>query len=996
MHRSARLLPLLALVPSFLLLPSCAKEGCLDPSDDECTVPSPCEGIDEFTCTGGEVAIKIVESAADVPGGLDALGSPGDIRLSNDKVVVIIDALDHPHYVGPTGGALLDMSTVGDDNDSLRQMIQGTGVLPEEAANYTEMKLIEEDGLVAVQFRGTLDSRPDMHIATRYELRPCEPGVRVRTELVSMEADSSSVTLFDASYFGDREMLDFTPGKGVGFEHPSFGLSTIGDATMSTSFMVGAAHSEPAATYGTVACDRPELWGFQSNNIATNGTQARPLAYGDFETFERFIAIAKGSSVADAANILMEVRRQLFDEGYVVIEGVVAVDGAGDVPIDSNLRASVHVSEGAVGDPREELTPWNHSFVDSNGRFLLAVPADRSYVLEVETYGIRGTATAVDVAETNVDVGTLTIPQVGQVTISHDIDGAADHLQVLVLPSDDGTAASVTAAMFDQFVDCGPLLGAPYGASPACNRVLLNPEEPVTVGILPGTYDFFAVAGPFSSMAVQRSVQIAAGAVAQVDLSVEMLPDMRPPLALSGDFHVHGGSSFDSNIPHDTRVAAWLAARLEVLATTEHDTAWDYAEARTRLGADDRLRVMVGTESTGHILYKALPDQENPQVFGHWNIWPLPFDPEGPYRGAPWDELTEPAFLFERAEAQGFDKETGVIQLNHPIEEALFARDQGWATSLGIDGTQPLPMEFDGTQASQFLYTPPGSMYSNGDYDIQEVMNGSSNHGFHKYRAFWHYLLNQGILRAGTANADSHTLTDNVVGTPRTVVFSGDTQADFDPNRFNAALKEGRAVGTNGPSILLRAFDVGGNPTDISLNPFQPDESSSMALRVQAAPWVPVEEVRIIVNGVEVKVYGPGELSSPADPLGTTDLVRLDVDVPLSELLPSDGSDAWLVVEAGRALIEQADLDCDGFPDTGDNNGDGTIDWQDVEELEEEPDEACYEESGPILEPPAPPRGTPEYAFWAVTPGGYPLAFSNPFIFDRNGDGDFDAPGVGQ
>ncbi len=974
------------------LVSACGDKGCLDPAAEDCTVPSPCEGIDEFVCSSGTVAVSIVETAADVPGGLDALGSPGDIRLSNDKVVVIIDALDHPHYLSPTGGSILDMSTVGDDNDSLRAMLQGTGVLPDEAANYTEMKLIEEDGLAGVQFRGTLDSRPDVHIATRYELRPCEPGLRVRTELVNLEPDSSSVTLFDATYLGDREQLDFTPGVGLGFEHPSFGLSTLGDATMHAPFMVAAGHSEPAASYGTVACDRDTLWGFQSNNIATNGTQARPLAYGDWETFDRFIAIADGASVADAANIVFDVRRQLFDELYVVIEGTVAVEGDADVPVGEGLRASVHVSAGAPGDPVAERYAWNHAEVDDDGGFLLAVPANGDYVLEVESYGHRGEPVAVTVAEANVDVGTITVPAVGTVTLSGGIDGQADHLQVLVLPADDATEEAAAGAMFGQFVECAPLLGAPYATSPACNRVFLSPEGPVTVGIVPGTYDFFAVAGPFSSIAAARAVTVVAGQETTVDLQVEML-NVLPGNALGGDFHVHGGASFDSNIPDDTRVAAWLAARLDVLATTEHDTAWDYAEARTRLGADDRLRIMVGTESTGHILYKSLPDQENPQVFGHWNIWPIPFDPEGPWRGAPWDELVEPGVLFERAVEQGWDPDAGVVQLNHPIEEALFARDQGWATSLGIDGTQPLPTEFDGTRPSQFLSTPVGSTFSNGDYDVQEVMNGTNNHGFPAYRAFWHYLLNQGILRAGTANADSHTLTDNVVGTPRTVVFSDDTLLDFDAARFNGALKEGRAFGTNGPVFATQMVGADGEGRGPSLVPFTPDESQPLVLRLDAAPWVPIEEVRVIVNGVEAKVFGGLDLAQPADPFDNDTLHRLDAEVDLSEILPAEG-DAWIVLEAGKALVMQGDLDCDGFPDTGDNNGDGVVDWRDAEGNEDGEPDACEGDTGPIGQPDPPDRTSDEYLFWAVTPGGYPLGFTNPFILDRDGDGVFTGPGV--
>lgn len=980
--------PLLLLLPASLLLASagCEKEGCLDPSVDDCTVPSPCVELEPLACGGGSVAVSIVASADEVPGGLDALGSPGDVRLENDKVVAIIDALDHPHYLAPTGGAILDLSTVGDDNDSLRHFFQAVGVLPEEGVTYTDLRLIEEDGLAAVQLRGTLAARPDIHVATRYEVRPCESGVRIRTELVQMEPDASSISLLDAFYLGDREQMAFAPGPG--FEHPSFGLSTLGDATVGAPWMAAAAHSDPAASYATVACNLPEVWGFRSNNIATNGAQARPIPYGDYQVFERFLAVAEGPSVASVGNMAMDARVQLFEEAHVLVEGVVAIDGE-DRPVGEGLRASVHIREAG-----EDGAAWSHQEVGDDGRFAMVVPANGDYVIEVESYAVRGPTTAVTVEGSNVDVGVITIPAVGQVTLTGGVDGVSDHLQVLVYPADDTTAEGVTGSMFGAFGPCGPMLGSPYGGSPACNRVLLEPGEATTVGILPGRYDFFAVAGPFSTLAMARDVVVQPGQTATVDLQVETL-QMLPGDAMSGDFHVHGGASFDSNMPDDSRVRAWLAARLDVLATTEHDTAWNYAEARDRLGADDRLRVMVGTESTGHILWKILPDNPFPQVIGHWNMWPIPFDPEGAWRGAPWDELVEPGQLFDRAVAQGWDPDAGVAQLNHPIEALLFARDQGYASALGIDGTVPLPAEFDGTPESTFLYTPPGASFANSDYDTQEVMNSSNNHRLQQHRAFWFYLLNQGILRAATANSDSHTLVDSVVGTPRTIVYSPDTQDDFDASRFNGALKDGRALGTNGPVISV-AVTTGEGVAEPSLTPVTPDESGVLELKVAAAPWVPVDEVRVIVNGVEARVFSGGELAVSLDPLGTEAITRLDASVPLSELLDGFPGDAWIVVEAGSALPIQADLDCDGFPDTGDNNGDGIIDWQDVEGLDEAPgdDVACLEDTGPLAHPPEPERDAAGYPFWAVTPGGYPMSFTNPLVLDRDGDGEFTGPGV--
>ena len=102
-------------------------------------------------------------------------------------------------------------------------------------------------------------------------------------------------------------------------------------------------------------------------------------------------------------------------------------------------------------------------------------------------------------------------------------------------------------------------------------------------------------------------------------------------------------------------------------------------------------------------------------------------------------------------------------------------------------------------------------------------------------------------------------------------------------------------------------------------------------------------------------------------------------------------------MEAGWPLSRNEDLDCDGVPDTGDNNRDGSVDWHDIEafaELEEAPEGPCFEESGPLTKPEDPTdRDSALYLFQSVVPEGYPLSFTNPLIVDRDGDG-FDAPGL--
>lgn len=945
-----------------LLLFACDTPTCLD-GDASCVMPSPCEEI-TYTCEGGSSEVYTLASGQSAPGGMDALASPGDVVLGNDQVVVVLDALDHPHYIAPAGGAIVDFSIRGKDNDSLRHVFTATGLLPEEAAHYTSVTLIEDGDIKAVQYLGTLDGYPDIPIATRYEIRPCEPGVRVRTEIANGTPDALSMYLTDAFYWGDRENIPFTPRRAGGFLHPSFGLSTIGDAFYDVPFMVAGLHSDPAATYGIVSCDDEMLTGFQSVYVSAMGKAPRVFPSRGWDIYERFLLASDGGSVSGGVDVALELRDQLWDEPFATVSGKVEAPGG---HLGQTMRASLELSSDGV--------PWTHITPKDDGTFTARVPDGKTYSIAAEAFGKIVLTTSATV-EGDTDLGTIALPAVGEVTLDVQVDGVADHALVFVVPSDDVTAAAVSATTFNQWDPCAPLLGLPHGASPACNRVLVN--GPTTLALPEGTYDFYTTAGLFSTLGAARGVHVDGTTSQTIPLSTELL-DVKPPGTIDGDFHVHGGASFDSEIPDVDRVKAFLAAKIDFLATTEHDVINDYAAAIAEVGAGDKLLLATGTESTGHILFKFREDYGFPEVIGHWIFWPIPYDPEGPYRGSSWDEKAEPGLLMTHQKEAGWDDEIGVAQLNHPFGGSQFGRDYSWGTAAGFNLQEPLKADYDGTGQSLFFHTPEGAEFSNADYDVQEVMNGSKNENYLMYRAFWFYLLDQGIVRGGTANSDSHTLTENVLGTPRNVVFTSTTKEDFDLATFDADVREGHVLGTNGPVIVA---SVGEHVPGVEA--FTPGGDDVLHIEVSGAPWVPVDEVRIIVNGEVVQTLT--DVSAPQDPYGTDGIARLDTDIPLADLLPASG-DAWIVIEAGHALVENADLDCNGVPDTGDNNGDGTIDWQDVAELTEDPGVDCLDTVGPLAEPPEPERDSPDWLFRTVTPNGYPLSFTNPFLVDRDGNG---------
>ncbi|MGE0786647.1 MAG: CehA/McbA family metallohydrolase [Sandaracinaceae bacterium] len=1000
------------LVVCVVLVGAC-DPACID-GDEGCALPSPCQAMPTPTCGMNDARVFTLTSTDMLPGnvgvGRDLLASPGDVVLDNGVVTAVIDALDHPHYVAPTGGMLLDLSTnveTGRDAvpgpDSLSHMFQAVGLLPEDSVAYRTLTTdtgTDADGnaFAAVQVTGELAGWPDVHVATRYEIHPCEPGIRVRTQLVHRGGEPRSWTLVDAWYWSGREPVPFAPGVGRGFEQPGI-ISPVEDSWEPQEYFAASAHASPATTFFEVACDEPALYGFHSQQISAVGKAPRIVQPGSYTVFERFVGVVSGGVVGTASDEVTRIREALFDEEYVTVTGTVAgITGPDEV------RASVILSEHRAGDDEDETSVWTQviPYGFDGGTYSARVRPNREIRAELLAFGRTVDSVRVDVRGVDAELPVMSVAPPAMLTVSVTVDGVDDFAQVFVTPADEATRERVTARLFGSFTDCAPLLGAPHGGSPACDRILVPVVDRVAMPA--GRYDLYATAGPFATVA-RETVELAEGAEQTVTFALTRLP-LAPAGTLSGDFHVHGGASFDSMVPDYDRVQAFLASGIEVIATTDHDVVWDYADARAALSADDRIVFMTGLEATGHILFDLVPGEPIPQVIGHWNVWPLPFDPEGPYRGAPWDELAEPGTLFDRFVEAGFPRGDGVIQLNHPWAAAEFGRDLGFPRAVRVDARVPLPPEYDGTGPSLILRTPPGASFGNAEYDTQEVMNGTNNGDYLAYRAYWFYLLDQGIVRAGTANSDSHGIVDNVIATPRNLVWTDQTMASFTPAAFNADVRAGRMIGTNGPIIELTTMDSAGGERAPSVEPFAPASDAMLHLRVSAAPWVPIEEVRIVVNG-EVARTLAAELSHPSDPFGADGLVRFEGDVALSELLPAGTSDAYVVVEAGAALGLFGDLTCDGIPDTSDNDGDGVVDWRDVdrnddgvvdasdlEEIDEPPVECDPDQVvGPMETRERPARDASDAAFYAVTPGGYPTAFTNPLLLDRDGSG-FSGPGV--
>jgi hypothetical protein len=730
---------------------------------------------------------------------------------------------------------------------------------------------------------------------------------------------------------------------------------------------------EGAASYAVTSCSAPNITGFHSSIVSVLGTARTITMPGDSLAFERFIAVGAGPGTSEAINAVTDARAMVFPEDTVTLTATVKHPDGTVVRPEERVGLLFFRREGDARVPLTEAVP------DAAGRISVRMRKGQGFSIERHVLGRpRGAPITFGGQESNAALPDIGLDPSGKVKITvTDEDGVAAVSDLVLTPTDESLARSdSTGSLYGAFKveACNPYLGPPHGGSPACNRVLTSLDGKANFDVPAGSYWMYITRGPFAPLTRER-LDIQDGQTIEKTLVLKRVLPMLPNGALSADFHVHGGASFDSSLPDLDRVKSFLAEGVDVLAATDHDLVTNYDAAIQTLGVQDRVRVMPGAETTGHILFARPPGSSVPKVIGHYNFWPLRYDASLPRNGLPWEELKEPGALFDAIRPNFVG--TGVIQFNHPVAKATFGRDEGFLSSIGHDPRKPIPAAYEDTQNGQLR--KPGPVSTALDYNVQEVMNGTSLLGFLTYRAAWFSFLSQGIVRAGTANSDSHTLAVEVMGFPRNIVLGNHSLPSFDIERFNEDVRKGRMVGTNGPLLLATIDD---RPP--STEAFSPKGGAALRITLDAMPWITASEIRIVVNGVVKRTIR--DLKPTGDPFGPRTIRLYEGTIAVDELLaglPAD-RDAYIVVEAGLPLIAAADLDGDGYVDTTDNNGDGVVNQADRDGLDE---------ADTFVEPKRPKEGDPRYHAHVVAPGHWSTAFTNPFLIDRGPKG-FTGPGL--
>lgn len=166
---------------------------------------------------------------------------------------------------------------------------------------------------------------------------------------------------------------------------------------------------------------------------------------------------------------------------------------------------------------------------------------------------------------------------------------------------------------------------------------------------------------------------------------------------------------------------------------------------------------------------------------------------------------------------------------------------------------------------------------------------------FKTVRSDWFALLKQQLPTAftkGLGLSAAQFSLDTPVGLARTYLKLGSSTIDQSTlGPVLTALRSGAAVASTGPLLDVSINGVG--PGGLVPGPVS---SVTLSISLYHPDWVPVDEVRVVVNGSATPIQVP--MSSFAASATDFRLWTATVTVPM----PAGGTDAWVLVEAGVPL----------------------------------------------------------------------------------------------
>lgn len=774
--------------------------------------------------------------AGDLPGStLNMLTwREGDFVLANDKIAIVIEDVGDSDLYDPWGGRPVGLARV-----------EGGALV--DAADFGEHFFMTGPSTIATVSVTVLNDGSNGEAAV----------VRATGRLARLPfLDNIVSAVFFDDLVGIEAAMDYVLEPGaehvdVYFRYGSARPTATLTGTVLHGFMFtprmptwipGDGFSDVIRAEEWVALidDDAASWAYQAPDQLLGSGIAQSGFVGAFT--DEFELAACGETERHHARILIggpgldgleQARARLEGRTLRTITGTVT-DGAAPL-----AGANVHAVDAAGAHLTRVKT-------DETGAFTLHVPESAAVTL---TAYRRGWATGSAEVAAGATTAAITVPASGAIRVRPREDGAAVPVRVQILPGAGTTLPSVPEIFGEKRITGGRL------------HVEYVIDDEIVLPVPAGSWDVVVSRG-YEYEIVETTVTVAGGATVDVDAVLDRVVDTTG--IQCGDFHIHSNRSNDARDDAEEKLRSAVADGLEIPLRTEHEWVDSYQPIIEELGLGAWAHGPGSLELTTF------------QFYGHFNVFPMDPDPQLPNNGAPrWQrwptagdedrlvELIPPPELFASLRAR---PEQPAIIVNHPT---------GGSEYLGYTGFDPVT----------------GLVERPDDWDedlrLWEFFNDSGWIANRETRVeAWFGLLRLGRKAFAVGSSDTHGLSSSPVGYPRTCLAVGtDSPANLTDELVRDVMNAGASTISGGIYLDVSVGEAGPGETVTGAA-----ATADVSIRVQAATWIDVDALEIVVDGETVATIDilPGD-ADPIDPV-----IRFVRDIPVD--VAAEGS--WVVVAA--------------------------------------------------------------------------------------------------